>query len=85
LIRNAIKFIENGDVKISASSQFCDDGQLNLHCSVSDSGVEITENNKTNFLLLLHKNIPQWRLSMAGLATCRQLVNLLDGSIDFTL
>ena len=47
LISNAIKFTRSGYVKVSASSQFCDDGQMVLHYSVSDSGIGIAEHNQT--------------------------------------
>lgn len=88
LISNAIKFTENGYVKVLASSQFCDDGQLILHCSVSDSGVGISDNNKSK----LFKAFAQKYTAVAakyggtdlGLAICRQLVGLLHGDIDFT-
>ncbi|AGH43943.1 ATP-binding protein [Paraglaciecola psychrophila] len=88
LIINAIKFTENGFVKVSASCQFCDDGQLILHCSVSDSGVGITENNKhklfTAFAQEYTATAFKYDGAGLGLAICQQLVSLLNGEIDFS-
>ncbi|MGK0305543.1 MAG: PAS domain S-box-containing protein [Gammaproteobacteria bacterium] len=88
LIFNAIKFTENGFVKVSASCQFCDDGQLILHCSVSDSGVGITENNKhklfTAFAQEYTATAFKYDGTGLGLAICQQLVSLLNGEIDFS-
>ena len=88
LISNAVKFTENGFVKVSASCQFCDDGQLILHCSVSDSGVGITENNKhklfTAFAQEYTAVASKYGSTGLGLAICQQLVSLLNGEIDFS-
>ena len=88
LISNAIKFTESGYVKVSASSEVCDDGQLILHCSVSDSGVGIAEHNKDKLFTAFTQEYTavasKYGGTGLGLAICRQLVGLLNGEIDFT-
>jgi PAS domain S-box-containing protein len=88
LISNAIKFTENGYVKVSASTEFCDDGQLILHCSVSDSGVGIAEHNQEKMFTAFSQEYTavasKYGGTGLGLAICRQLVGLLNGEIDFT-
>jgi PAS domain S-box-containing protein len=88
LISNAVKFTENGFVKVSASCQFCDGGQLILHCSVSDSGVGIAENNKyklfTAFAQEYTAVASKYGGTGLGLTICQQLVSLLNGEIGFS-
>jgi PAS domain S-box-containing protein len=88
LISNAIKFTEYGYVKVSASSQYCNDGQLILHCTVSDSGIGIAETNKNKLFTAFEQEYTavasKYGGTGLGLSICRQLVGLLNGEIDFT-
>jgi PAS domain S-box-containing protein len=88
LISNTIKFTENGYIKISASSEFCDDGKMTLHCSVSDSGARIAKHNQDKLFTAFSQEYTAVASKHGGtglgLAIFRQLVSLLNGEIKFS-
>ncbi|WJG10110.1 ATP-binding protein [Aliiglaciecola sp. LCG003] len=87
LINNAIKFTSKGYVKVTACTQVDADQKLVLHCSVSDTGIGIAEENQRK----LFQAFSQEDSSVAakyggtglGLSICKQLVELLNGNIVF--
>ncbi|WP_299075200.1 ATP-binding protein [uncultured Paraglaciecola sp.] len=87
LVSNAIKFTESGFIKVSASSQLNQDGQVIIQCSVSDSGVGIAEQNQDKLFTAFTQEYTavasKYGGTGLGLAICRQLVTLLNGKIDF--
>jgi len=85
LTNNAIKFTEHGFVRISLEVTNKDDTGLFLRCSVTDSGVGISEEGKTR----LFKEFSQSEKSTTrkfggtglGLAISKKLTELMQGKI----
>lgn len=79
LANNAMKFTEHGQVSLRAER--CDDGVV---FSVSDTGPGIPEASQARlFERFEQENGPQRRVgSGLGLAICRELVELMGGSIE---
>ena len=84
LAGNAVKFTERGEVRIHASMLSLDDNGLRLRFMVSDTGIGISADDRQNLFDEF------WTLSPAhhttgtglGLAICRNLVDIMSGSID---
>ena len=85
LVSNAIKYTEKGSVTVKIERLSRDDGISRVRCSVSDTGPGIPlENQATLFeqyARLEQGHQEQIEGSGLGLALCRQLIDLLDGSI----
>ncbi|QRP64574.1 response regulator [Rhodanobacter sp. FDAARGOS 1247] len=79
LANNALKFTEHGEVILRARRS--DDGLL---CSVSDTGPGISEASQARlFQRFEQADSPQRRVgSGLGLAICRELVDMMGGSIE---
>ena len=85
LANNAIKFTDQGFVKILISTSITPDNQCKLACSVIDSGIGITEEGK----LRLFKEFSQTEKSVSrrfggtglGLAISLKLTELMGGEI----
>jgi PAS domain S-box-containing protein len=94
LTGNAIKFTEQGEIIITAklteekSINGSDDNQLTLHCSVSDTGIGIAEDNMSklfqSFTQVDASTTRKYGGTGLGLAICKQLCNLMDGDISVT-
>ncbi len=87
LLSNAVKYTHKGTVtlSISGSQEFSDDS-LNLKIAVSDTGIGISEEDKTKlfqnfsrFDLTTNRNIEGTGL---GLAITQRLVSLMGGNIE---
>lgn len=86
LVGNAIKFTEQGEVKVSVRQH--DASPNTLTVSVEDQGIGIAENR----LVTIFKPFMQAEASISsefggtglGLTICNQLVSLMGGSIDVT-
>jgi len=85
LVSNAIKYTAKGSVNVKIERLSRDDGISRVRCSVSDTGPGIPlENQATLFeqyARLEQDHQEQIEGSGLGLALCRQLIELLDGSI----
>ena len=88
LVNNAIKFTENGYVKLSVRMQESDEGNAKLTFRVEDTGQGIKEENREKLFESFEQvdtrknhNIEGTGL---GLAISKQLVELMGGSIDYT-
>ena len=86
LVGNAFKFTELGFIKVQVSGEINhDDNNIGLLFSISDSGIGISEENKS----ALFDSFSQADVSTSrkfggtglGLAICKQLIDLMDGKI----
>ncbi len=84
LVDNAIKFTEEGEVKIVAELNECD-GRYSLRCSVQDSGIGIPLDEQNHlfdsFTQLDATTTRKYGGTGLGLAICKQLCLLMDGDI----
>ena len=88
LISNAIKFTEEGQVKIHITSQKKTDTTVTLHIEVSDTGLGISESKQTTiFEKFAQADVSTTRKfggTGLGLAICKQLVEIMGGNIGVT-
>ena len=88
LVENAVKFTQSGSVRITAEVHASSDAGIEVSCSVVDSGIGIPAHE----IEMLFESFTQADGSATrayggaglGLAICRELVALLDGSITAT-
>ena len=89
LISNAIKFTEEGSVRVTVQrNPGPRPDQIHLHCSVTDTGPGIAEEHRS----LLFEKFTQVDGSLArkhggtglGLSLCQEFVEILGGALDFT-
>ena len=86
LANNAVKFTEHGTVTVTVSCSERTDGKVFLNCAVSDTGIGMTEEEKSR----LFQSFSQADETIArryggtglGLAICKQLVEMMDGHIS---
>ncbi len=85
LIGNALKFTEQGGVKITVSLQSAHDDDLELRFSVTDTGVGLSKQAQSTifnkFAQADHSVTRKYGGSGLGLAICRKLVKLMGGYI----
>ena len=86
LLSNAVKFTASGEVRLSVEADALDDGERTLHVRVSDTGIGIP----ADVLPSLFQPFTQADRTIShrfggtglGLAISRQLVELMNGTID---
>lgn len=85
LISNAIKFTEQGVVKIKMSGAKISERQASLMIEVSDSGLGIAQESQdklfTDFTQVDSSTTRKYGGTGLGLAICKQLVSLMHGEI----
>jgi len=85
LVNNAIKFTQTGHVLTEINCLHTSDSEVNIHISVQDTGIGISEENQKK----LFQSFTQADASTTrkfggtglGLAICKQLVELMGGDI----
>ncbi len=86
LVSNAIKFTDQGAIRVELEARPVDDEQLQLIVVVEDSGIGIAEEDQKR----LFQPFTQVAGSMnagrggtgLGLSICRRLVDMMDGQVD---
>ncbi len=85
LTSNAIKFTEQGSIKISISGSMIEDHSVSLILSITDSGIGIDQSaqNKlfSDFTQVDSSTTRKFGGTGLGLAICKQLVTLMGGEI----
>jgi TMAO reductase system sensor TorS len=85
LVGNAIKFTHRGSVQVMATHRVLDGSSLELHISVSDTGIGIRHEDQTKifdrFCQANSTTARKFGGSGLGLTICKQLVELMDGKI----
>jgi len=88
LINNAIKFTNNGGIRVKISVAAISDKTFALECSVQDTGIGILQEQQDNlfeeFTMVDHSHARRHEGTGLGLAICKRLVSLLDGHIGVT-
>jgi len=86
LISNAIKFTEQGEVKISAAIQELQEGELLLTCHVEDSGIGIAADKVAGlfetFTQVDASTTRKYGGTGLGLAICKKLSFLMGGDVE---
>lgn len=87
LLGNAIKFTENGYVKLSITNYKGTESHVALHIEIEDSGIGIKDENRNNifqsFTQADNSTTRKFGGTGLGLVICKQLIHLMDGAIDF--
>jgi signal transduction histidine kinase/DNA-binding response OmpR family regulator len=85
LLGNAVKFTEKGEVMLSVSSSPADDGKVELHFEVKDTGIGITQENLGKlfqfFTQVDSSTTRHYGGTGLGLAISRRLVEMMGGKI----
>lgn len=85
LLGNATKFTERGEIVLYLSSIPLDDGRVELHFSVKDTGIGISEENLSRlfqfFTQVDSSTMRHYGGTGLGLAISRRLVEMMDGKI----
>ncbi|MDX2505877.1 MAG: HAMP domain-containing sensor histidine kinase [Gammaproteobacteria bacterium] len=86
LLENAIKFSESGEINLSVERVSSIDQKICLEFSVQDSGIGISEVRIKDIFKTFYQtdSTPSRKYNGAGigLSLCKQLVNLMQGSIS---
>ena len=87
LISNAIKFTDQGAVKVHVSSTLGKQGNSTLHFSVEDTGIGVAPEDRDSlfdvFTMADQSHTRTSEGSGLGLAICKQLVTRMGGNISF--
>ncbi len=87
LISNAIKFTDQGAVKVHVSSTPGKQGNSTLHISVEDTGIGVAPEDRDSlfdvFTMADQSHTRTSEGSGLGLAICKQLVTRMGGNISF--
>lgn len=87
LLNNAIKFTSTGFIKVIAFSEETENDSVIIHLKVADTGVGIALENQNKLFNAFSQEdksvAAQYGGTGLGLSICRQLSDLLGGSISF--
>lgn len=85
LVANAVKFTENGEVRIAARVEAEGSDEILLHFMISDTGIGIPEDKQSVIFESFHQadgsTTRRFGGTGLGLAICQQLVGLMGGRI----
>jgi signal transduction histidine kinase/ActR/RegA family two-component response regulator len=85
LLSNAVKFTLDGEVHVSLSSRTLDDGRIEAHFSVTDTGIGIAEEDLGRLFTAFHQLDSSLTRTHGGtglgLAICKELTELMGGVI----
>lgn len=85
LVSNAIKFTNEGYVKIKVWPRFNDDNTLNVYFNIIDTGIGIVEENKSKlfqaFKQLDSSHTKKYGGTGLGLVICKKLCQLMGGDV----
>ncbi|MFA3791542.1 ATP-binding protein [Aliiglaciecola sp. SL4] len=87
ILNNAIKFTTQGHILVKAKSEQVEGALCILHCSVSDTGIGIAEENKKRLFSAFSQEdsaiASKYGGTGLGLSICKQLSHLLNGQVTF--
>jgi len=87
LVNNAIKFTDNGHIALTAALSHTSANQLELHVSVTDTGIGIPKQNQSKLFTAFTQADASVSTRFGGtglgLSICKQMCLLLGGDISF--
>ena len=87
LLSNAAKFTHDGEVKLTINGQLLTENQFNLQISVKDTGIGIADDKLNLIFEAFHQLKSDSSIKKGvglGLAICKQLTDIMDGSLNVT-
>lgn len=87
LVSNAIKFTEEGSIKISIFGRLVDSSLLNVHLSVKDTGVGVSPADQQRLFrpfAQAQRNVQQTEGTGLGLVICRSLCEMMGGRVTMS-
>lgn len=88
LFNNAIKFTEQGQIKLTVDTVAFDNAEVQVRFSVIDTGIGIASNNQSHlfnaFSQADESMTRKYGGSGLGLSICQQIIKLLGGEISLT-
>ena len=87
LLSNAAKYTHDGEVKLTIGGQLITENQFNLHISVKDTGTGIADDKLSIIFEAFHQLKSDRSIKNGvglGLAICKRLTDIMDGSLKVT-
>ncbi|MNJ42295.1 Virulence sensor protein BvgS precursor [compost metagenome] len=87
LVSNAIKFTEEGFVKIAISGQLDESSQISVRVTVEDSGMGISPADRQRLFrpfMQLQRNVRNTEGAGLGLVICRSLCEMMGGQMSMS-
>lgn len=81
LMNNAVKFTRHGEIALTTKVQTLDDGKIELHCEVSDTGEGIPEELQARVFEAFVRANNVVSGTGLGLAICKRLVEMMGGEL----
>jgi signal transduction histidine kinase/CheY-like chemotaxis protein len=86
LLKNAVKFTDNGEVRLSVSARKNNDGSVNLFFAVLDSGIGIDLKNQNKIFEPFYQEDTSFTKkhqgSGLGLAICKDILKLMNSNLN---
>nr|WP_158118438.1 ATP-binding protein [Vibrio cidicii] len=87
LLNNAIKFTNEGEIRVVASTSTLEQGSVRLSVDIFDTGIGIAQENQHKLFLPFSQESSETATKFGGtglgLSICRQLCQLMNGDIGF--
>ncbi|RDH84084.1 MAG: hypothetical protein DIZ80_08095 [endosymbiont of Galathealinum brachiosum] len=87
LLSNAVKCTQDGEVKLAIGGQLITDNQFNLHITIKDTGIGIADDKLKLIFEAFHQLESDRTINNGvglGLAICKRLTDIMDGSLRVT-
>ncbi len=84
ILGNAVRYTEEGSIRFRVDAEINKADEIMLNITISDSGAGIKEENLESIfdMFLLYKTDSEGAGTGLGLAVCKKLIDLMDGTIS---